>query len=291
MRDWFPQLQHPQVSSRWAGGRPLLKPADQGMDSSRVVREHEVETLACGLVSVMGGKWTTCRPMAEDTLTAVERQLGKALPTPEAMPLRGAAESLEATQDGLRRQKQQLEALLPDTALKASQVAHLQSTYGLEAGCPIPPSLVDYLPQLPDQLRRRWLLSGPGTRLRCISHEINQPLSILRLTAQRLAASTTRASEADDPTELLEAWYVIEPAEPSRREPLSPVIPLCGAELDHSIQREHARSSSDVLARRCRLAMVDLNEAERLRPQVEELLNQAGVAAGSTSPINHQLNP
>ena len=52
------------------------------MDSSRVVREHEVETLACGLVSVMGGKWTTCRPMAEDTLTAVERQLGKALTHP-----------------------------------------------------------------------------------------------------------------------------------------------------------------------------------------------------------------
>ena len=37
--------------------------------------------------------------------------------------------------------------------------------------------------------------------------------------------------------------------------------------------------------------MVDLNEAERLGPQVEELLDQAGVAAVSTSPINHQLNP
>ena len=128
-------------------------------------------------------------------------------------------ESLEATQDGLRRQKQQLEALLPDTALKASQVAHLQSTYGLEAVA------------------------------------------------------------------------FVERAEPSRREPLSPVIPLCTAELEHAIQQEHARSSSDVLARRCRLAMVDLNEAERIRPQVDALLDQAGVAAGSTSPINHQLNP
>ena len=135
------------------------------------------------------------------------------------MPLKGAARSLEATLEGLQRQKQQLKALLPDTALNAAQVAHLQSTYGLEAVA------------------------------------------------------------------------LIEPAEPSRREPLSPVIPLCGAELDHSIQREHARSSSDVLARRCRLAMVDLREAERLRSQVEELLDQAGVAAGSTSPINHQLNP
>ena len=219
VRDWFPQLQHPQVSSRWAGGRPLLKPADQGMDSSRVVREHEVETLACGLVSVMGGKWTTCRPMAEDTLTAVEHQLARTLPIPEPMPLRGAAESLQTTQDGLHRQKQQLEALLPDTALRGAQVAHLQGTYGLEAVA------------------------------------------------------------------------LIERAEPSRREPLSPVIPLCTAELEHAIQQEHARSSSDVLARRCRLAMVDLNEAERLRPQVDALLDQAGVAAGSTSPINHQLNP
>ena len=219
VQDWFPQLQHPKVSSRWAGGRPLLKPANQGMESSRVVREHEVETLACGLVSVMGGKWTTCRPMAEDALAAVERQLGQALPTPEPMPLRGAAESLEATLDGLQRQKHQLEALLPDTALRAAQVAHLQSTYGLDA------------------------------------------------------------------------MALIEAAEPKRREPLSPVIPLCSAELEHAIQREHACSSSDVLARRCRLAMVDLNEAERLRPQVEALLDQAGVAAGSTSPINHQLNP
>ena len=135
------------------------------------------------------------------------------------MPLRGAAGSLEATLEGLQRQMHQLKALLPDTALKAAQIAHLQSTYGLEA------------------------------------------------------------------------MALIEHAEPRRREPLSPVIPLCGAELEHSIQREHARSSSDVLARRCRLAMVDLNEAERLRPHVEELLDQAGVAAGSTSPINHQLNP
>jgi glycerol-3-phosphate dehydrogenase len=189
------------------------------MDSSRVVREHEVETLACGLVSVMGGKWTTCRPMAEDTLTAVGRQLGRPLPKPEPMPLRGAAESLQATLDGLQRQSHQLEALLPDTPLRTAQVAHLQSTYGLDAVA------------------------------------------------------------------------LIEPAEASQREPLSTVIPLCAAELDHAIQREHARSSSDVLARRCRLAMVDLHDAERLRPQVDALLDQAGVAAVSTSPISHQLNP
>ena len=46
----------------------MLRPAGDSLDSSRVVREHEVEQLPCGLVSVMGGKWTTCRPMADDTL-------------------------------------------------------------------------------------------------------------------------------------------------------------------------------------------------------------------------------
>ena len=45
-----------QWSPAAVGGRPLLKPPGDGLDSSRVVREHEVETLDCGLVSVMVAK-------------------------------------------------------------------------------------------------------------------------------------------------------------------------------------------------------------------------------------------
>ena len=51
------------------------------------------------------------------------------------------------------------------------------------------------------------------------------------------------------------------------------MIPICRAEIRHAIQEEHATSSSDVLSRRCRLAMVDTAEAERLRPLVHEELN------------------
>ena len=64
----------------------MLRPAGDSLDSSRVVREHEVEQLPCGLVSVMGGKWTTCRPMANDTLQAVAAQLGRP-PWSAATPL------------------------------------------------------------------------------------------------------------------------------------------------------------------------------------------------------------
>ena len=56
VKRWFPDLGHPDVGSCWAGGRPLLKPAGAEVNSSRVVREHEVETLNSGLISVMGGK-------------------------------------------------------------------------------------------------------------------------------------------------------------------------------------------------------------------------------------------
>ena len=202
VREWFPQLQHPKVSSRWAGGRPLLKPADQGMDSSRVVREHEVETLACGLVSVMGGKWTTCRPMAEDTLTAVERQLSAPLPKPQSLPLLGTAANPVHTITELRQQALALEALLPDTPERAQQVLHLQHNFGLGA-------------------------------------------------------------EA-----------VVAKAPMEAREPLSSVIPICRAEIQHAIQKEHASSSDDVLSRRCRLAMVDAAEAERLSPLVNNELEQ-----------------
>ena len=206
VKRWFPAAASATVTSRWAGGRPLLKPAGEGLDSSRVVREHEVETLPCGLVSVMGGKWTTCRPMALDTLEAVERQLQQPLPKARPLPLIGAAADHTATLSGLEQQRMELEAKLPDTPLRDLQLDHLQANHGLQA--------------LP----------------------------------------------------------LIETSAPDDREPLSAVIPVCRAEFIHAVKREHARSSDDVLERRCRLAMVDEHDARRLRPEVEDVLAQAALS-------------
>ena len=70
LRRWFPGQPTLTISSRWAGGRPLIQP-DSERGSSKVVREHEVERLDCGLISLLGGKWTTCRVLAVDALRAV----------------------------------------------------------------------------------------------------------------------------------------------------------------------------------------------------------------------------
>ena len=215
VRRWFPQLKTPQVSSCWAGGRPLLKPPGDERNSSRVVREHEIETLPCGLVSVMGGKWTTCRPMALDTLKAVAAQLDQPLPSPMDLPLLGAADDPTQTPALLEQQRLDLETLLPDTPQRSAQIQHLQGCFGLRASS----------------------LAG--------------------------------------------SWSVME------RQPLSEVIPICTGELRHAIRCEHARTVTDVLARRCRLAMVDQSEAQRLTPLVQELLrSELDTSPGENTPLN-----
>ncbi|QNI69310.1 glycerol-3-phosphate dehydrogenase/oxidase [Cyanobium sp. NS01] len=214
VRRWFPQHGEPQVCSRWAGARPLLRPASAASpaaagaapETSTVVREHEVEQLPSGLISVMGGKWTTCRPMALDGLKAVAAQLGRPLAEPAGpTPILGAEEEPESTRRGLAALEQRLGAEHP-----AALVQHLLASHGLQA----------------------------EAVLACA-------------------------------------------ASPQEREPLSPVIPLTAAEVRHAVRHEWARSSDDVLWRRCRLGFVDSAEAERLRPEVQRLLDQELAATGS----------
>ncbi len=65
-----------QVMSGFAGMRPLVS-ASGATATSKLARDHEVELdTKSGLVSIMGGKWTTYRAMAEDTINEVQRYLG-----------------------------------------------------------------------------------------------------------------------------------------------------------------------------------------------------------------------
>jgi glycerol-3-phosphate dehydrogenase len=60
----------------FAGVRPLVSSGKPGK-TKKLIREHEVEVdRESGLISVMGGKWTTYRAMAEDAVNAVQQQLG-----------------------------------------------------------------------------------------------------------------------------------------------------------------------------------------------------------------------
>jgi glycerol-3-phosphate dehydrogenase len=54
------------VLSVFAGQRPLVQ--ENGSETKTISREHVVHVSPTGLVTVVGGKWTTYRKMAEDTL-------------------------------------------------------------------------------------------------------------------------------------------------------------------------------------------------------------------------------
>jgi glycerol-3-phosphate dehydrogenase len=63
------------VTAVWAGLRPLVKAASSGRTAD-LSRRHLVMTSPSGLVSVTGGKFTTYRQMAEDTVDVVVDRLG-----------------------------------------------------------------------------------------------------------------------------------------------------------------------------------------------------------------------
>ena len=57
------------VLSAWAGIRPLVKDPDAG-DTASLVRNHVVHVSDSNLVTIAGGKWTTYRAMAAETVDA-----------------------------------------------------------------------------------------------------------------------------------------------------------------------------------------------------------------------------
>ncbi len=56
------------VLSIYAGIRPLVAPPGSNGDTSDISREHQLNISDSGLVTISGGKWTTYRKMAEDTI-------------------------------------------------------------------------------------------------------------------------------------------------------------------------------------------------------------------------------
>lgn len=85
------------VLSTWSGLRPLVRPDAKAMETKSISREHDIQVSPTGLVTVTGGKWTTYRVIAKDTLQAcIERGLVNASThcTTDQIPLVGATDKV-----------------------------------------------------------------------------------------------------------------------------------------------------------------------------------------------------
>jgi glycerol-3-phosphate dehydrogenase len=84
--------QHGDIRSIFAGIRPLVRGGDAS-NTSKLGRDHEVRISPTGLVSLLGGKWTTYRKMAEDCVDQAARigELKQQKCSTNTMPVHGHA--------------------------------------------------------------------------------------------------------------------------------------------------------------------------------------------------------
>jgi glycerol-3-phosphate dehydrogenase len=87
-------LRADQVVSGFAGVRPLV--AAQGVkDTKKLIRDDEVEFDAeSGMISILGGKWTTHRLMGHETIDKVQEYLAESTMPAQTQehPLSGSAD-------------------------------------------------------------------------------------------------------------------------------------------------------------------------------------------------------
>lgn len=61
------EVRRSDVLSTWSGIRPLVRDLN-GKNTQSLVRNHIIHFSSSKLLSIVGGKWTTYRNMAEETI-------------------------------------------------------------------------------------------------------------------------------------------------------------------------------------------------------------------------------
>jgi glycerol-3-phosphate dehydrogenase len=119
-------LGHDDIVSSFAGLRPLL--AGGPASTAQLSREHAVFRPAPGLVAVAGGKYTTYRVMAEDTVDEVARGLEEQ--TGEPVPPSVTAPTPLLGADGYQAAWNRRARTAARAGLDRSRVEHLLLRYG-----------------------------------------------------------------------------------------------------------------------------------------------------------------
>ncbi|CAN5730693.1 glycerol-3-phosphate dehydrogenase [soil metagenome] len=180
----FTGITRADVVGTWAGLRPLVNSGGSGKTAD-LSRRHKVNPSASGVVTITGGKLTTYREMAADTVDAVLDHLGS---------------SVEGIAKRSRTKKLRLRGAEGYDAVAGSTdpvVAHLADRYGGETATVL--ALADADPTLRDPL----VAGLPYLRAEAVyavryemARSVDDVLS--RRTRARLLARDASAAAADD---------------------------------------------------------------------------------------------
>ena len=178
-------LQRSDILASWAGLRPLVRDPSVA-DTAALARDHAISRSPSGLITIAGGKWTTYRKMALDTVDFAVRHAGLA-------PLRGCRTDRITLWGGEGFDPGGAAALAAAFSLPLESARHLQQNYGslapaVAALCsgPLKEPLVPGHPYLKGELiwalRREFALTCVDFLARRI------PLALLDRDAARRAA-------------------------------------------------------------------------------------------------------
>jgi glycerol-3-phosphate dehydrogenase len=114
------------IISSYAGYRPLVKPRNKNSSTAKLSRTHAVIESTSGLVSITGGKLTTYRRMAQDTVDVLsKRDKTKPVHPTQSLPLMGSA--------GWQVTRRELEKKGATLGLSSAIIEHLGYCYGTSA--------------------------------------------------------------------------------------------------------------------------------------------------------------
>ncbi|MBE2999963.1 glycerol-3-phosphate dehydrogenase/oxidase [Nocardiopsis sp. HNM0947] len=184
-------LDRSDVLGAYAGLRPLLSAESGSGATSALSRDHTVVTGPSGMVTVVGGKYTTYRVMARDAVDTAAREAGI-----DAGPCRTADLPLVGA-DGHEEVGRELDRLAAEAGTPEAEAARMLPRYGGE---------------LPDVLR--WDGDGAGPKIaghlaselrRAVTHEGAMTLSdvLVRRTRASITAEHGGVDEAPRVAELL----------------------------------------------------------------------------------------
>ena len=120
------QLERSDIRAAWSGLRPLVQ-HPEASDTAQLARDHVVSVSPSGLVTIAGGKWTTYRKMAQDTVDYAVRAAGLSAREgcrTDRLVLHGA----QGYHPGIG------EALAREQGLDPEVAGHLERCYGDRAG-------------------------------------------------------------------------------------------------------------------------------------------------------------
>lgn len=190
-----PKLRRDQVIGVFAGLRPLVS-TDPDSPTTKLSREHVVDSPTPGFVSIAGGKYTTYRVMAEDAVNEAINHIRKIVPDSETETLAiiGA--------EGYSVLMNQIPRLAQQYRVSNESVEHLLNRYG---------SMIDEVLEPAEknpQLRERLIPELPYLKaevLYSVSHEGARSIDDVLSRRTRIAfeSSDQGLSVLDDVAELI----------------------------------------------------------------------------------------